>query len=164
MKAACAALIFSSLLAGESALPQGARKSLDKSYPGWKMAPGAPQIASWYSEYGFKFQANFIPADFDGDGRTDYAVAIIAGGRQLVVALLDRGATFERHKLTDDPPDPFTSLLLYAKGSKDFDFRKLKPFRYAHDSVGVMYFEKTPLTFQYRRNRFQGMLSPSDEE
>src|SRR5438874_2047058 len=63
-----------------------------------------------------------------------------------------------------DAPGPFTYLLLYKKGEKDFDFTNLKPFRHAHDAIGLMYFNKTPLTFRYVDGQFQKMLSPSDEE
>jgi hypothetical protein len=145
-------------------VPVTVKRQLDRWYPGWKRAAVAPQVRAWFSDYRLTFQPDHITADFDGDGRADHAVRIEHNGEVVTLAMLDRGGTFERHVLSTDPPDPFTYLLLYRKGEKDFDFTKLKPFRHAHDAIGLMYFEKIPLTFRYIRGKFDRMLSPSDEE
>jgi hypothetical protein len=145
-------------------MPAEVKREIDRYSPGWTRARIAPQVAAWFSEYRLPYAPDRIAADFDGDGETDYAVRVESAGRAITLVLLDRGGKFERHVLSADDPDPFTYLLLYKKGEKDFDFTKLKPFRHAHDAIGLMYFNKTPLTFRYNKGRFEKMLSPSDEE
>lgn len=157
--------VLLSLLAGATLLPSSVISELDSRYPGWQLAPVAPQIASWFKEYRFKFAPNLVTGDFDGDGKTDYVLQIrTKEGNQVMAAFMDRGRKFETHILATDPPDPFSYLLRMEKGSKDFDFTKLKPFRHPLDAVDLMYFEKTPLTFMYRNGVFRKMPSPSDEE
>ena len=116
------------------------------------------------ADYKIPYAPDRIAADFDSDGAVDYAVRIAAAGQVVTLALLARGGKFESHVLSTDAPDPFTYLLLYRKGEKDFDFTKLKAFRHAHDAIGLMYFNKTPLTFRFVKGEFEKMLSPSDEE
>jgi hypothetical protein len=150
--------------ASVSTLPDGITRDLDHSYRGWKLAAVAPQVLAWFSDYKLPFEPNHVTADFDGDGKKDHAIRIEHNGQALTIAYLDRGASFEKDVLSTDAPDPFTYLLLYKKGEKDFDFTKLKPFRHAHDGIGLMYFDKTPFTFRYIRGKFEKMLAPSDEE
>jgi hypothetical protein len=145
-------------------LPAGVHARLDQTVPGWKLSPVAPQISDWFRDYRLDYQANLIKGDFDGDGRADYALQVLAHGKQVLVVVLERKDGYAAHVLAEDKPDPFVFLLRYDKGSKDFDFDKLKPFRYRTDAVGLMYFDRTPLTFVYRRGHFQKKLSPSDEE
>jgi len=146
-------------------LPQAITVELDSRYSGWKLAPVAPQIRAWFTEYRFPFDPNLVTGDFDGDGKTDYVLQIqTAGAKQVMIAFMDRGVGFETHILATDALDPFRYLLRMDKGSKDFDFTKLKPFRHPVDAVDLMYFDKAPLTFMYRKGVFRKMLSPADEE
>lgn len=144
-------------------LPSAVKAKLDAAYPGWTLAPVSPEITRWFVEYRFTFAPSVVPCDLDNDKRTDFAVQILAGGKQIVVAFLDHG-TWEMKELTRDSPDRFTYLIRYAKGEKDFDFEKLRAFRYAADAIGVMYFVKTPYTFTYAKGKFVKRLAPSDEE
>ncbi|GEM_PF-3562039 len=145
-------------------LPAGAVKALDQRYPGWRLADAAPQIVSWFREYHVSYAPNLARADFNSDGRDDFAVQILHKGRQRVVSLIGQPNGFAVFALTDDPPDPFTFLILFPKGQKDFDFERMKPFRYNADSLGVLYFYKTALTFQWKGGRFEKNDSPGDEE
>jgi hypothetical protein len=141
-------LLLVSGVAAAADMPSEVHRLLDGKYAGWKPAPVAGQITEWFQEYRFAFDPNRIQADFNEDGRQDWAVYIAHG----------------LHQLASDPPDPFTYLLLYAKGEKDFDFNTLKPFRHAQNSIGLMYFSRTPLRFYWRGGRFRSTLTPSDEE
>jgi hypothetical protein len=146
-------------------LPGSARRALDARYPGWRPAPIAAPIAEWFREYRFAWAPNQVRGDFDGDGTTDYALLIVARGRERAVALMGRRAgTYQVQELADDPAEPYVYLLFYAKGSKDFDFQRGRPLRYLNDSLGLMYFDKTPLTLTWRGGRFQRSLAISDEE
>ncbi|MEO8131017.1 MAG: hypothetical protein ABJF23_00660 [Bryobacteraceae bacterium] len=154
-----------SFLAAAASLPPAVTSELDSRHSGWKLAPAAPQIQNWFAEYRFRFAPNLVTGDFDGDGKTDYVLQIqTKQGQQVMIAFLDRSGKFETHVLATDTPDPFRFLLRMDKGSKDFDFTTLKPFRHPVDAVDLMYFDKTPLTFLYRKGVFRKMLSPSDEE
>lgn len=158
-------LALLTLLAGAALLPSAVTPELDSRYPGWQLATAAPQITSWFSECRFKFAPNLVTGDFDGDGKTGYVLQIqTKGGKQVMIAFMDRGRKFETHILATDPPGPFSYLPRMEKGSKDFDFTTLKPFRHPVDAVDLIYFEKTPLTFMYRKGVFRKMLSPSGEE
>ncbi len=145
-------------------LPAGVRTRLNQTVPGWKLSSVAPQISDWFRDYRLDYQPNVVKGDFDGDGQADYAVQVLAHGKQVLIVMLERKNGYSAHVLAEDQPDPFVFLLRYDKGSKDFDFEKLKPFRYSADSIGLMYFDRTPLTFMYRSGHFEKKLSPSDEE
>lgn len=146
-------------------LPPDAAAAVEAKYPGFRMAPAAPQIEQWFREYGFASSPGLVAADFDQDGEKDWAVQVITPrGRQVTVALLRRGGRWELHALSEDAPDPFRYLLLFEKGDKDFDFRTLKPFRHTRDAVGVMHFNRTPVVYTWRNGRFRSALAPSDEE
>jgi len=152
---------------GQTHLPAAVRAMLDRDYPGWRPAGIAPQIAEWFRERGFRHEPDRIAADFDADGAEDFAVSVRFSGlveRQVVLAFLSRGDRFERHVLADDPPDPFIFLLLFARGTPDFDFETMRPFRHARDTVAIMYFQRNPLVFTYSDGSFRKKVMPSDEE
>jgi len=166
-----AAVLFAlgSLLGQEAAppLPATIHSMLDRDYPGWRPAGVAPQIAAWFRERGFRHEPDRIAADFDADGAEDFAVSVLVpdpAARQVVLAFLSRGDRFERHVLADDPPDPFVFLLLFARGTPDFDFETMKPFRHARDTVAIMYFQRSPLVFTYSGGGFRKRVMLSDEE
>ncbi len=108
------------LLAGAAALPPRARALLDQKYQGWRMAYSAPQIESWFQQYMPAFHPNLVFGDFNKDGKTDYAAQVLAGGRQHVVAFVASGTGYSMMPLAEDPADPFTFLVIYKRGEKDF--------------------------------------------
>jgi hypothetical protein len=154
------AWVISSLL-----LPAGISGLLDKAEPGWQLAPTAPQLSAWLAESKLGWEPSLIEADFDGDGRKDYAVQILTKrSHQRVAVFLQRDQGWQTVWLTDDKPDRFTCLALYRKGEKDFDFERMKPFRYAVDSLGVLYSQTTALTFSWKGKGFERRAAPGDEE
>jgi hypothetical protein len=159
----CIAFLFAGS-AWADGLPDGVTEILNREYPGWKIAPVHSEIDRWFREYGFDSQPSVVKGDFDNDGRPDYAVQFLHGGQSRVAAFLNRDGKWEQHRLTADGVDPLTFLIKYPRGEKDFDFEKMKPFRYSNDAIGVMYFSRTPWTFMYRRGKFLKKSAPSDEE
>jgi hypothetical protein len=154
--------------APETALPAAARKILEKQFPKCVLAPSAHQIESWFVQYRIPYHPSAAYGDFNDDGQRDYAVQLkcetAEGPVQRAVALVASGNTYELHRLADDPSDPFTFLYVYQKGEKDFDFEAMKPFRYAADSIGLLYFDKTAVTFRWTGDKFHGQEAPGDEE
>ncbi|MDZ4801635.1 MAG: hypothetical protein SGI92_26055 [Bryobacteraceae bacterium] len=153
-------------LAGADTLPQPLTKLIDSRYPGWKPAPVVAQITEWFREYRFPFDPNLVRADFNNDGQDDWAVLLLAGGREVAVAVIStRKSGWKLFELSSDSPDPFTYLLLYARGESDFDFKTLRKFRHKANSLGLMHFRTTPLQFTWKRTGgFERALSLSDEE
>jgi len=149
---------FSSLL-----LPAPIQTWLDREQPGWRLAYVDPQIETWFRESAFPYAPNLIAADFDGDGRTDYAVHILVRDESRLIVFRSTPPGFAPQIVATHPPDRFTFLILYRKGEKDFDFIAGKPFRYAHDSIGLLYDNKTARTFQWDGRRFTGRDAPGDE-
>lgn len=155
-------LLAASVLAGD--LPPDARRAVDNRCHGWRPAPVAPQIEEWFRQDQRSLHPNRIEGDFNADGRRDFALEVICEGRQRVFALISRAEGFEVHALADDPADPFTFLVLYRKGEKDFDFETMKPFRYATDALGLLYFDRTAVTFRWIGKAFEKRAAPGDEE
>jgi hypothetical protein len=154
------ALALSSLV-----LPAAAQEALSREVPGWRLAPPAPQLVAWLSESKLGWEPNLVEADFDGDGRADYAVRVIVPrGQTQVIVLMKRGTGFAVFHLAEDPQDPFTCLALYRRGEKDFDFERMKPFRYNHDSLGILYSHSTAMTFSWTGAGFERRAAPGDEE
>lgn len=146
-------------------LPAAIGGLLDQAEPGWRLAPTAPQLSAWLAESRLGWEPSLIEADFDGDGRKDYAVQILTKrDRQRVAVFLQRGSGWQTVWLADDAPDRFTCLALYRKGEKDFDFERMRPFRYGMDSLGVLYSQTTAQTFSWKGWRFEKRAAPGDEE
>jgi hypothetical protein len=144
--------------------PADITAALDARYPGWQPAPIAIQIQQWFREYGFRYEPNSIRTDLDGDGAEDYALLVTKGGRELLIAAMARKGKWEIIELANDNPDPFTYLLLNEKGSRDFDFRTLKHYRHARNSVALIYFDRTPYVYAWRKGAFTKNPQLNDEE
>ena len=166
MKHAFALLFLMQAVAlSQETLPVEIRRTLDTKYPGWTLSPVAKQIEHWFEEARYAYRPNLVTGDFNADGKRDYVVSINTPDKQsAAIAFIAQGGGYEMQLLSTYPTDPFTFLLLYQKGEKDFDFKKMKPFRHPTDAVGLMFFTKTPFTFLYRNGKFRKTLAPSDEE
>ena len=150
-------------LAAALELPAEARNALNRDYPNWRLAPSAPQVSEWMHQQQFGQEPSLAAADLDSDGKLDYAVQIVAAGRQIAIVLLARGATYEKHILTTDSPDPYVYLLVNRRGSREFDFTTLRWVRHQRDSLLVMYFDRTPVLFTWRNAHFERSLALNDE-
>ncbi len=116
------------------------------------------------SEQRFGFEPNLAHFDFDQDGIPDWAIEILAAGRQRTVILLARGKGYEFRLLADDPPDPFAYLLVNRRGDREFDFVTLQWFRHSRNTLQLMYFDRPPLLFEWSNGRFEKRVVPNDEE
>ncbi|MBC7928020.1 MAG: hypothetical protein H7039_20435 [Bryobacteraceae bacterium] len=147
-------------------LPHDIGQLIGARYPDWKPSRVATQITTWFSEYRFSFEPALVRADFNDDGHQDWAALILSRGQQILVVAMGSGSGgWNVLELSSTTPDPFTYLLLYARGDKDFDFKTLKKFRHSANSLGLMHFRGTPLQFTWKKGGgFEQKLSLSDEE
>jgi len=147
-----------------SDLPPAARSVLDREYPGWAPAPIAAQVREWFGQQRFGHEPNLAHFDFDHDGTPDWALEILAGNREQTVVLLARGSSYDLQLLADDPPDPFTYLLVNRSGDREFNFETLQWFHHARNTLQLMYFDRPPLLFEWSGGKFKKKVMPNDEE
>src|SRR5579871_914327 len=57
-------------------LPPAILSTLNEEYPGWKLAPVTAQIQQEFKKHKINHYPSVTSADFDHDGKRDYAVQI----------------------------------------------------------------------------------------
>ncbi len=143
-------------------LPNAIKTILDRDYPGWQFAEVAKEIYEFFKMEKVEFDPNFIMGDFDGNGKRDYAIQIVHGGKRIVLAFLKKGNFFKKYVLETSPePNPDIYLWLLKKGEKDYDYEAEKEFFYPTDAIGVIYFEKAGVSYIFKKGKFQ-MIVTSD--
>lgn len=86
------AIVFmASIIAGAQTLPVKVEKFLKKNYPGWQIGESR-QIDE-------KSRKAFEKGDFNGDGKTDYAVLITKNDRIYALALIASKNSFRAYNL-----------------------------------------------------------------
>lgn len=70
------------------AIPPKVKSYLDSSYKGWQFSRASKYCTSSTTN-------GEISGDFDGNGKTDYAVKIKRGSKGYVIAFLSRGANYK---------------------------------------------------------------------
>lgn len=88
------AMVFFCQIAAAQSLPAKAKSYLSKNYSGWKLTTVARLCSR-------DFSRSVVVGDFDGDGRSDYAIKFTRGGRGYILALLDRKPGYEAHVLVN---------------------------------------------------------------
>ncbi|MDQ3918284.1 MAG: hypothetical protein M3348_07385, partial [Acidobacteriota bacterium] len=146
-------------------LPRAVRAALDARFPGWRFAEAGAEVRRFFAERFPGARPDLIKGDFDGDGRTDFALLIEHGNferrgvsfERVVerLAFLKRGTGYRLYSLErSSPADPELYLTLARKGAASREFRTGRRFKYPHDSISVSHFEKAGGTYVYRRGRF----------
>ena len=156
-------LLITSLLHGQTTspiIPETIKIILDKEYPNWKFSEVSKDIYDFFEANRIRFHPNFISGDFNGNGERDYAVQITYKKDRIVIAFLQRGKNFERHVL-ETHFDYHTDIYLWLlrKGEKGYDYETEKEFHYAHDSIGVMFFEKAGGSHVFEKGKFRRIVS-----
>lgn len=150
-------------------LPEAINSTLNRKFPGWKFSEVSGGVRQFFGERFPRARPNLIEGDFDGDGRTDYAVLIEhanfnEGGKAFThvverLAFLRRETGYRLYALERSAPaNPELYLTLARKGEEGRDFRTGRKFRYPNDSICVSYFEKAGGTYIYRRGRFRYVI------
>lgn len=158
MKKIIPLLLFLSFGLGVQAqtLPVRIKTYLNKSYKGWKLAP-APTCSDEYRK-------SFLKGDFDGDGKTDYAVKFTVRRKGYMVAFLERKSGYRNYILHSTTASGIrqTALGIFAKGREwslgDFDDPNAKTITLENDAVfdGPCESDDTGIHV-YKNGRFQSM-------
>lgn len=159
--------IFSNIaFAQNSQLPENCRTILDKNFRGWKLAKVSGDIQKFLRENNSKNNSgNFLVGDWNGDGKSDYAVLINHGyevlndGTKLPgkvsVAFVSRGKNFKHFVL-----DTFGDYIsLDKKGSTAYDHETKSPIKFGNDAVFVGIWEKAGTSYVWRKNKFINFLT-----
>mgnify|MGYP002083183942 FL=1 len=73
-------------------LPAKVKSYLDKNYSGWK-------LSSIAQDCGVDFENSRVSGDFNGDGKTDYAVKFNKGRKGYILAFVSNGSEYKTHIL-----------------------------------------------------------------
>lgn len=131
---------------------------------GCQEVPVAPQIAQWFRSDRIAFAPTELRGDFDGDGQADVAKLWRCGAQNRVVIYLRRGVDWQAVEVGREAAGPFDFLWLYRKSERDFDFAKMKPFRYGRDTVSLFHSEKSAVVFRWDGAKFGRSKSAGDDE
>ena len=103
-----------------------------------------------------KSDPNLISGDFDGDGSRDYALQITHGKKRIIIAFLEKDNSFTKYFLETNPVDETDLYLwLFKSGGQDFDYDVGEEFFYINDSIGVLFFEKSGVSYVFENGKFR---------
>ena len=147
-------------------LPESIRQHLNRKYYAWKFSLIESEIHQFLKQR--HARPDLISGDFDGNGRTDYAVYIVYGkppARKIsVVVWLSTETGWKIHRLETHAAGeenlPSNSYLVLAKkGTRDYDYHRDRKFTYPHDSIFVGIFEKAGVSYVYGKGRFRQIVT-----
>jgi hypothetical protein len=147
-------------------LPEVINSTLNRKFPGWRLSEVSVDVRQFFRERFPDARPNLIEGDFDGNGRTDYALLIEhtnfnKSGKTFthvveLLAFLKKGATYKLYTLKESAPaTPELYLTLAGKGKEGRTFHTQSRFRYPNDSITASYFEKAGGTYIFRKGRFR---------
>jgi len=149
-----------------SPLPESIRATLDQEYPGWKLAPVTPLIQKAYKQQKTTHAPSLTAADFDGDGKRDYAVQIVLNTpgeeEQIIIAFLARGDHFEESILQSMGIDPHYSLWVLRTALDETGAHPENPV-----TKNVLMVLGGPIgdtVYSYDDGKFHEITSPEDSE
>ena len=141
-------------------LPKKCQKILNQKHPGWKIAEISPEILDWFQKSKQSYQPNLIKGDWNGDGKTDYALLIQKAKFRknepgvFLIAFVKNASSYSFHQL-----EGYDYIMLMKKGEKDYDFETDKTFVYKNDAIFAGIFEKAGTSFVWRKGRFIAILT-----
>lgn len=144
-------LIFAPIIVNGQAVPARVEKYLRVNYPNWVIGE------SWRAD-GPRLKA-ITSGDFNGDGKTDYAVLITKDERLYALALLELKNSFKAYNLLAQSSANrwIAGIDLIAKGEKVFlgdDGSSAKSFRLRADAVNLYDGEGMGQVFYWQNGRF----------
>lgn len=155
MKKAVLILIFiftASLAAPAQALPVKVNNYLKKNYPGWAI--------SKLTKVEYQENKSIAKGDFNGDGKTDYAVVITKDDRIYTLALLATKTGYQAFNLLAQNSENLwiAGIGVSAKGSEinlnEAQADSPKPFRIKNDGVYLYDGEGHGQTYYWQNGKF----------
>jgi hypothetical protein len=165
------ALLLSGVARAQSQLPVAVQHVLEARLPGWRFAVLDRHLAH---DLARGLSAAWVAADFDGDGRRDYAVQLVAPSAppestQQVVGLLAGSAGYKPVVIMAAGLQTTVYLGREPKGGMVIDLEqyddRYEPsptnggFILEHDGLTVYYAEAAASTCYYVRPRFRCVVS-----
>lgn len=136
-------------------LPNECKKILDKRFQSWKMAEIEPSIIEYFQRERSFEQPNLIKGDWNGDGKTDYAVLLENKNKaedKIIVVLMRSKGNYKNYIL-----DAADCLMSVKKGKKDFDLVAKKSFRYKNDAIFSYFWEKAGSSYVFEKGKFRAI-------
>lgn len=154
------AVFTSSARAQSIELPEKCKQILDANFQGWQLAEIQKEIIEYHQEKNFPFAPNLIKGDWNGDGKTDYAVLIKQGElknpagenigeRRFTIAFVKTKNGFKYFQF-----DGGDSISLMKKGTTDYDYETDKKFRYKTDAIFDGFWEKAGVSYVWKNGKF----------
>jgi hypothetical protein len=155
----------------QGGLPAAARHVLDTSYPGWQFARVRAELARILPS---GVSAAWVAGDFDGGGRQDYAVQIVApqapaDSAQRIVLLLRHGRGYTANLVEARPRADNVYLARSPEGGKivDLEARDDSPgadprsgvIVLPHDGLTILYGEEAGSTCYFAARRLRCVLT-----
>lgn len=149
-----------SINAQKITLPAACAKILDKEFKGWKMAEVNKAAADWIKRSKKPFAPNLIKGDFDGNGKTDYAVMIQReNNAQPAISTVVFLHSAKGYKMFDLEGGDGDYIVLEKKGTRAFDHDKNKGFAHKYDAVSVGIWEKAATSYIWKNGKFNGVIT-----
>jgi hypothetical protein len=141
-------------------VPVAIRKILDAQYPGWTFPAVSGEDLRACRQPNRAFSPGLVWGDFDGDGATDYGVAIQRGGKRYTLVFLARGSGFAKYALD---PSGWNILGVARRGSSlprvgvdsRGDLVRESAVTVSRDTLIGIHCESSSVAFIYEDGRFR---------
>jgi hypothetical protein len=165
------ALLVCGIAEAQGGLPVAVRQVLEARYPGWRFAEIDPHLAHNLVR---GQSAAWVAADFDGDGRRDYAVQLVAPSAppestQQVIRLLAGRSGYQAVVIIAGGLQTAVYLGREPKGGMVVDLEQYEDryepsatnggFLLEHDGLTIYYAEAAASTCYYARPGFRCVVS-----
>jgi hypothetical protein len=141
-------------------LPDEARESLKKKWPGWQLAAPAASIGACLP--GGKAPATFVTADFDTDGHADYAAAVQTQQGVRLAALTWRPWGFDLYDVDAlGDQGAAASIVVAARGVKFTNPRTLQEDYFPGDTLTSRSCDKGATAYFWTGVGFSRLVIPS---
>jgi len=140
-------------------LSKDGQNILDTRFRSWKIAEIDSGIVEYFRQNRSFEKPNLIKGDWNGDGRTDYAVLLQnrkIAEKRITVVLMKNKSGYKTYVL-----DANDCLMSVKKGKRDYDFEARKTFRYRTDAIFSYIWEKAGVSYVWNNGKFR-MIATSD--
>ena len=138
-------------------LPQDCKRILVKRFQSWRIAKIESSIIDYFKRDRSFEQPDLIRGDWNGDGKTDYAVLLENEkdpNKKITIALIKSRSSYSAYIL-----DGYDCIMSMKKGDKDYNFETRKTFRYKRDAIFTYHWEKGGDSFVFEKGKFRAILT-----